>query len=396
VIGAGAGGGAEKAGEIVNHLLPALYKYADSNAIDIALVMNDGAQYAAAQAVRSQLMGERAWAGLEQGICRKIDHLADLANRQELVLFLGAGISQAAGLPSWNDLLKDLAGQQLASDPDFDGLSQIDRALVIQKRLFQSQGFRMAVAGRLCARHYSLAHGLLAALPTLEVVTTNYDTLFEAASEAIGKSVEVLPYQSVTGKNRWLLKLHGCISRPDQIVLTRQDYLRYDVERGALAGLVQGLLITRHMLFVGFSMSDDNFHRIADEVRRAVGREPFGTCLSVAGSPLLREVWEKELDWIELGHPGGGSSRPVGSVPHSSRHLEILLDRLAAKTVSLADHLFDSKYEATLSPADIRFRDELARLAHFVGSTPKAERKNAAWVEVEKLLANLCCLPLTD
>jgi hypothetical protein len=243
----------------------------------------------------------------------------------------------------------------------------------------------MAVAGRLCARHYSLAHGLLAALPTLEVVTTNYDTLFEAASEAIGKSVEVLPYQSVTGKNRWLLKLHGCISRPDQIVLTRQDYLRYDVERGALAGLVQGLLITRHMLFVGFSMSDDNFHRIADEVRRAVGREPFGTCLSVAGSHLLREVWEKELDWIEL-----------GSVPHSSRHLEILLDRLAAKTVSLADHLFDSKYEATLSHADILFRDELARLAHFVGSTPKVERKNAAWVEVEKLLTNLRCLPLTE
>lgn len=44
----------------------------------------------------------------------------------------------------------------------------------------------------------------------------------------------------------------------------QQDYMRYQTRRSALSGIVQGLLITRHMLFIGFSLRDDNFHRIAD------------------------------------------------------------------------------------------------------------------------------------
>lgn len=40
--------------------------------------------------------------------------------------------------------------------------------------------------------------------------------------------------------------------------------MRYSTNRSALSGIVQSLLITRHMLFVGFSLKDDNFHRIID------------------------------------------------------------------------------------------------------------------------------------
>ena len=58
--------------------------------------------------------------------------------------------------------------------------------------------------------------------------------------------------------------VHGCISKPESIVLTRQDYLRYSDTNAALAGIVQSMLITSRMLFVGFSLADDNFYRIAD------------------------------------------------------------------------------------------------------------------------------------
>jgi hypothetical protein len=40
-----------------------------------------------------------------------------------------------------------------------------------------------------------------------------------------------------------------------------EDYLRYESRRAALAGIVQSLLITKHMLFIGFGLQDDNFHR---------------------------------------------------------------------------------------------------------------------------------------
>jgi hypothetical protein len=76
VIGAGHAGGARKAGEIVKHLLPELYAFTKANAIDVALVMKDGAQYAAAQAVRCDVMGEQAWPELDDSLQNKVNHLA--------------------------------------------------------------------------------------------------------------------------------------------------------------------------------------------------------------------------------------------------------------------------------------------------------------------------------
>ncbi len=378
VVGAGHAGGAPQAGQIVRALLPALYDFTRANPIDVALVMKEPAQYAAAQAVRSELDVRVAWPELPDALIATADGLAYRASRQELVLFLGAGVSQSAGLPSWDGLLERLAGKDLAADPDFRQLGALDQARVVQRRLPTGYSLGEAVAAALPCQHYSLAHGLLASLPVLEVVTTNYDSLFEAASRAIDRPVDVLPYELTGGGRRWLLKLHGCTSRPGDIVLTREDYLRFDAGRAALAGLVQGLLLTRHMLFVGFSLADDNFHRIADAVRRVVKKGPFGTSLSVAGNRQLREIWSENLDWVEL-----------GDLPGSARLLEIFLDRLAARTVATADHLFDPKYAAILSPAEVRLRDELARLWDFVAAIPPEERKAAAWVEVERLLARL-------
>lgn len=49
-------------------------------------------------------------------------------------------------------------------------------------------------------------------------------------------------------------KLHGSVDRPQVIGLSREDYLAFPEPRGALAGIVQALLITGRMLFVGFSL----------------------------------------------------------------------------------------------------------------------------------------------
>lgn len=377
VTGAGNAGGSKQAGEIVKQLLPVLYEFVESHPIDVALVMKEGAQYAAAQAARAELHGERAWPDLDEAMRRQVDRLAHRAD--ELVLFLGAGVSQAAGLPSWDGLLKTLAGPALGQDDDFARLNALDQARLLKKRLAPGQELGESVAKHIGGcRHYALAHALLAALPAHEVITTNYDTLFETASAAAGRPVDVLPGQPAQAGRRWLLKLHGSVTTPKSIVLTREDYLRYDTDRAALAGLVQGLLLTKHVLFVGFSLQDDNFHRIADAVRRVIHGEPFGTSLAVAGNQLLQEAWATDLHWVEL-----------GSVPASARRLEIFLDCLAARTIETSDHLFDLKYAATLSAADVRLREELTRLGGLLEATAAGERQSVAWARVEGLLRRL-------
>src|SRR5581483_4589664 len=115
-----------------------------------------------------------------------------------------------------------------------------------------------------------------------------------------------------------------------------------------LAGIVQTLLLTRHMLFVGFSLSDENFHRIADDVRRvlrslqppangtaAVGK-PFGTAVVLHRRRLIEELWGEDLRWVGV---GGDDEAP--------RRLEVFLDDLLAQTRDTA-HLLDRRYERLL------------------------------------------------
>src|SRR5262249_24393238 len=137
-------------------------------------------------------------------------------------------------------------------------------------------------------------------------------------------TISVLPHAPSQAARRWLLKMHGCRSKPSDIVLTREDYLRYEQRRVALAGIVQAMLLTRHMLFVGFSLNDDNFHKVADAVRRArdpkqQGRSRFGTVLKLAREPYVEELWKDELSFISMGD-------------ERARKLEIFLDFVLAHT----------------------------------------------------------------
>ena len=95
---------------------------------------------------------------------------------------------------------------------------------------------------------YSVAHALLAALPHEAAVTTNSDLCYDEACGAAGVSVNLLPY-STRFTQRWLLKLHGDINHPEDVVLAYSSDAPYGTGKEALAGIVQAMLITKHITF---------------------------------------------------------------------------------------------------------------------------------------------------
>src|SRR3712207_8834681 len=86
--------------------------------------------------------------------------------------------------------------------------------------------------------------------------------LVEMAATDIGRQVNVLPYDEAQPGEPWLLKLHGDAAHPESVVLTREEYLQFGNTGAALAGVLHSLLLTRHVLFVGTSMLDDDLIRI--------------------------------------------------------------------------------------------------------------------------------------
>lgn len=395
VVGTGKGGASDAKGSVVYAIVETLLEEVERRGVDIALVVKDGPLFTAAQNARRSLLAMRdddpiSEVGWE--LAREAARLAGFARAGRLVLFLGAGVSRGAGLPGWGELLDRLAqSAELSSDEQaaLRRLNELDRARIIGRRLAdQRRNLGNEVAAMLESRHLSLAHALLASLPVAEAVTTNYDDLFELACDAAGRPVAVLPYQPVSGELRWLLKLHGSVSHPDDIVLTREDYLRYADRRAALAAIVQAMLITRHMLFVGFSLTDDNFHRIVDDVRKAIrghnpsGEKdtPFGTALLLRGDPLLAELWRDDLDIVAAGE--SGSDDPLVN----ARRLEILLDLVLAEATRGVSPLLDPAYAGLLSEPERAIRDALLVLEQSVSPEVK---QSAEWEPVAQLLRKL-------
>lgn len=394
LVGTGAGGHGDEKGSVVRKLVPALAAVAaeEGTDCDVVLVAYDEGAYSAAQRVRREKLSRpraHEWEELDDNAIDAARRLAAHARRNRLVLFLGSGISAGAGLPGWADLLTSLAKAYGMDEGQIERLKTFD--FRDQAEILNSwpggekSDLNAKVAELLGAQErYSLAHGLLASLPVSESITTNFDMLFEAACRAWdGGRISVLPYEPAEAGSPWLLKLHGSVHAKDSITLTRADYRNLAERYGALLGLVQAMLFTRHMLFVGYSLSDEDFHEVVRQVRFAHAnsanghRERFGTVIALSNNPLFDMLWP-DMSVVSLESPNAAQA----ASSTAARRFEIFLDRLCLEASDLDRHLLDSTYRNMLDDAEQSLSDALRLLQEGIASVPASPSKE----KIEALL----------
>ena len=383
-LGTGWGAAAGQRGTLLARLLPVLQEAADAYGYDVALVLREPSDLAAAQRLRRA--GHGGW-DLPDDLRRLAERLGAQAAAGELAVFAGAGVSAAAGLPTWGALVDELA-ESAACEPALrEGLALLppqDSAALLARELGQER-LAAYVQERFGARSYALVHAVLAALPVQELVTTNYDPLLELAAEGIGRDLRVLPFDEPAADRPWLLKLHGDAARPDSIVLTREQYLQTGDHRAALAGVLQALLLTRHVLFVGSSMLDDDLVRIAHDVRSAL-RAPqsgaarrTGTVLALTEDPARARLWAQDVDTVAMA--------PRGADPaEAARRLEVLLDLVGCLACPPHGYLLDPAYRGMLADDEAALASALHALDSQVTGAARATR---AWQEVASVLRRL-------
>jgi SIR2-like protein len=248
--------------------------------------------------------------------------LAAAVRRNRAVLFVGAGLSSAAGLEPWSALA-----------------ARLEAALDLPKELHPrtadeyldiAQWYRDA-AGRpgsplppleeLIRQRYAddtadvrptLAHYLLLSLPFRYVVTTNYDELLERALRAQRRSFRKIARDAdVPGTGGsdelYVVKLHGDASA-GPIVLSRDDYDDFFHAHPAMALLLEGLLLNQTFVFVGYSLRDPNFRQIYNRIARMLDTEKRPTYSLayelVPGHPSIEQWRRKGLDPIPFDHDG--------------------------------------------------------------------------------------------
>ena len=374
VIGIEGGGHDNVRGKVVQQLVDRLHESAKDLDVDVVLVVKEASVYSAAQWVR------RKHPGLQPEWEKATARLGGHAKNGNLALLLGAGVSAAAGLPSWNELLHNLDGK----DAERSALSPTDRAELIEKH--NKSRFQQLVREQIDVdRSPSLLHALLAGLNCREVVTTNYDLLYERAAKAASQTISVLPWARAQPGKPWLLKLHGDIGKNHlkSIVLTRRHMVTYDAKNRPSTALLQSLFLTRHLLIVGTSMTDDNVLRMLHEVnayqeaflpKRA--RAVVGTVLDTDLQKERAELWKGILAWCDL--------KTHETDNQSFRILELFLDRLAFHAISESSWLLDARFADLLGetglPADS------AQVAAEARELRRRLSSHTAWAPLRKAL----------
>ena len=187
-------------------------------------------------------------------------------------VFVGAGLSKAAGYVDWSGLLSPVAktlGLDIARETDLVALAQYHLNANASHRHNLNQ---LLIEEFSDLKDPTENHMLLARLPIETYWTTNYDRLIEKALEVGGRRVDAkyTNEQLATtrrGRDAVVYKMHGDIEHPDKAILSKDDYERYHDTHGPFITALSGDLVEKTFLFLGFSFTDPNLDFILSRIR---------------------------------------------------------------------------------------------------------------------------------
>lgn len=210
--------------------------------------------------------------------------LRDFYTAGELILFVGAGFSMAAGLPSWAQLVREVIQYSRLRGADATRISEMETllqrgefidALSVAQELLRGPDFGALVERQLDDKGRPLPEGLQAVAklgPRLRaVLTTNLDHLLERALQwpALWRA-----QADLARRRQYIFKFHGTLLDRSSWVFTREQYDRAMAADPLLHPTLSRLFHSFPLLFVGFGLVDDDFETLLTRVRALSGDQP--------------------------------------------------------------------------------------------------------------------------
>ena len=238
----------------------------------------------------------------------KLNQLIKYIRKEDVALFIGSGFSLKAGAPKVSELIKAIfeeAGDEFVKKLEEQKQSEYNLRIVSEQYV-QECGSRhdlMDILKKLFKfKHKDLSdHVLLSRIPHFKTIfTTNYDTLIENVfpeSEATIVTSNAGCTYAEDSKVA-IYKIHGDIStlnEPDSIVITESDYQNYfnNEKYKLIWEELKRTFVKKHVVFIGYSLKDDNVLDIIKAVRECVGNNLKQMFLIAPG---LNNIEKKRLE----------------------------------------------------------------------------------------------------
>lgn len=232
------------------------------------------------------------------------EELISLVRREQVSLFIGAGFSKEAGAPSVWDLQKSILERiydtEKRKSHENDSLADLSNFFVNEIHL----GSRNPLM-RILRKAFDFEptcmddHNLLAKIPHFRrIFTTNYDTLLEDSyaknDVCVVRNDADCAYMN---KPFTVVKVHGDFTDPDSVVITSDDYKQFFTasKNPIMWDLVKTEFATKNILFIGYSLEDNNILDIIQKVSDTQGNNQNEMFLIAPGISPEKQEKLKEL-----------------------------------------------------------------------------------------------------
>jgi len=224
-----------------------------------------------------------------KGSLRRLVELLTSDGRNNLLPFIGAGVSKPFGFALWGDFLIEqgkISGvgariEQLIDEKKYEeaaeALLRTIGMLAFKDAIENEFGLHKLEGTKLVG-----AVSYLPQLTTGPVITTNFDRLLETVFDAVGSAFQEKIWgakadvvtESLAKNERLLLKLHGDVRDSADRILTKSDYNKHYLKNDGsdidfekpLPKLLRHLLTGRTLLFIGCSLENDRTIEVLEQV----------------------------------------------------------------------------------------------------------------------------------
>lgn len=195
------------------------------------------------------------------------ENLKQKINKNNLVIFVGAGLSCKMGYPDWNSLITEIlygiSDKEEKSEKYIQALKDgILNPVEVLNKISDYKSESIEILEKSIKSHDSTnpskVHEKLG-LISGKIITTNYDSLIEKALPEFEKIVYTNQYKvsRISKYEQYIFKIHGDIEEPQHCILFPSEYdLLYEKEEKTATFELKKIISDKSVLFTGFSLND--------------------------------------------------------------------------------------------------------------------------------------------
>ncbi|MRC15528.1 hypothetical protein GH866_07910 [Bacillus thuringiensis] len=209
---------------------------------------------------------------------------------------------------------------------------------------------------------------LLKELKPHAIITTNYDKMLEKIfpehSVTVGQQVIKSKESLRIGQ---ILKIHGCMDRPEEIVISKEDYEVFHKKQKYLTAKLLTYFMEHPIIFLGYSLSDSNIKKILLDIAEMVCESPEEIVDNIwfvewSRDPIPTEYKPPSDKYIAL--DDGKSIRTNYVLLHTFEELFKNLDQGDVSSVNALQNLEDKVYNIVKSKSISDLKVDYLTMSH--------------------------------